>query len=425
MPNTTQLMQFVEDHINSKIVYLLLFFTAFPYITFLVSPTPASYLQPFFIITALLLLCLNVKKIPLHINKDEYLSFLLPFIGAIYIFISLLLKHRLQYSSTAYISPLIFITLIPTYRLALQILGVKKLTQVFIYTVYTYCIVGLIQVFIDPSFLAYLVGGNKTGILPSSIKDGGIRGVIGLASEPTYYASYILGLATVLSATLNSRRTLIISAVALLQIIFIAKSSTVIAILFCAGVLYTILYRQKISSLLALISLFLLAFLISDYFMPSTLRANLLAHELVSLNFRYLIDVDESSSIRITHAILPFVYALKNYMLPEVFFDLTWVQYLKSFDLPWFKNLQEGSRIINGYGEILIIYGFFVLPLVWSIVKTLLKNQGREFPQAYLGVCIFLLLFTSFSFSTPIVAMCYVLYRTDINAIQSNNISEN
>lgn len=410
-----------QHFLNPKLAYMLLFFSAFPYLTFGISPTPAAYLQPFFLIVAIILIALNADKIPLLVLREEWVSFLMSFFGAAFILIVSIFKHKTQYFSAAYLSPFIFIVLVVAYRFVLQqYVSLKELSRIIKYVICIYFLVGLIQLFINPSFLVFLVGGHKTGVFPNV---GGTRGVISLSSEPTYYACYMLGLSAVLTAITSGKKSAMFLIIVLIQVFLIAKSSTAVAVALVAGFICLVSFRRNNILLISSVVV-LFVFFIAYHVLPDTLRIHILMDRLLELDISYFLFGDESTAVRIMNAIFPFIYAFKNYMLPMVLFDQTWVQYLKSFDLIWFKNTPEGSRIISGYGEILVIYGFFVLPMVRCVIKSLLVIQ-KEIQQNYFAVCIFLLLFTSFSFATPVVAIIYVLYNANIKTMQSNYISAN
>lgn len=233
----------IQHYLNPKLAYMLLFFSAFPYLAFEISPTPAAYLQPFFLITAIILVALNADKIPLLLSRDEWVSFFMPFVGAAFILIVSLFKHKTQYFSAAYLSPFIFIILVIAYRFVFQqYVSLKALSRIIKYVICIYFLVGLIQLFINPSFLVFLVGGHKTGIFPN---DGGVRGVISLSSEPTYYACYMLGLAAVLSAITSGKKSAMFLIVVLIQVFLISKSSSGVAVTLVAGFICLVSFRRS------------------------------------------------------------------------------------------------------------------------------------------------------------------------------------
>ena len=159
--------------------------------------------------------------------------------------------------------------------------------------------------------------------------------------------------------------------------------------------------------------------------MASELRALEMFDRLFSGDFLYFILIDESASLRIINALMPFVYVINNYFLPMEIFDLTWSKYLAQFEMPWFKNLPENTRIMSGFAEILVLYGAFVLPLIFKFSNNILGSlkRGGNNKTAFFGLCLFIMMFFTFSFSTPIVALALVIFENLRN--EQNDLNNN
>ncbi len=392
-----------------KMLYALLVFTALPYVTFLASPMPASYLQPFALVCAFIICLINSKKIIKLAKLDDFAILILIFFGLIFILFIKIFNAYLNNDYSAlfefnfgYLSPISFLIIYHAYKSALNQSDLKNIAIIFKWMTLLYFFVGLAQIIINPNFLTFLVGGNKTGLFG----EAGGRGTISLASEPSYYAFQMIAIATIL-ALCESRFFAIL---AILQIFFIAISSTGISILIISIILLLFINKKYQSISLIVLSVLCFILYISKDSLLNGTRLSLLLDVFLNFDFSYFIFTDESTSERFVHAAMPYFFSLKNLLLPNEFFHETWVHYLESFNIPWFYNLEPNSRIMSGFGEILVLYGFFIIPFIIKFTKTLLVNlKSDDFFLAYLILCTFLIMFATYSFSTPTVALIFVL----------------
>jgi hypothetical protein len=84
----------------------------------------------------------------------------------------------------------------------------SKIVKILIYSSLTWLLIGLVQQFVTPSFLSFLVG-QWNEVAEDSILSG--RGVTNLAPEPTHYGFHILLMATTLNYFKNQLLFVIIS----------------------------------------------------------------------------------------------------------------------------------------------------------------------------------------------------------------------
>lgn len=392
------------------------FFTAFPYLTFAVSPIPSSYLQPYFLIVGTIIFLINIKDIKALITLDYLIMLISLLMGALLIGISFLTMNDLstlvKYFNLGYLAPFMFVLLTLVYKFLIRTIELDKIRRFFEFTIIIYLCVGLFQTFIDHSFLVSIVGGMKTGYVETI---GAKRGVISLASEPTYYGFYMVALAGVV-AILRSR---VFDKIAIGQVFFLAVSTTASFIIF-VSLFITSLFNFKIKNrLFSLGFIFFIAIFIFSYVYPNSFRLLFMTNKLFNGNLSYFIYQDESTSIRFFHLVLPFFYLANNYFLPSILFDVSWSQYLEGLGLRWFFATPLNSRIINGIGEPLVIYGIFAFPVIFKFFKELSFFIIRNCPWfKLLAIALIMMMFTSFSFATPVVAFMYALIESNNEKVQ-------
>ncbi len=391
--------------------YILLFFTAFPYVTFSISPIGHGYVQPYCLITGMLVIFLNFRDVKYSATRENLIILFSLVLGVVIFLSAIIFKDDVAKSieagfSLGYLAPFSFILLYLSYKIAINNISKIGFRRIFVFSIFVYLTVGLIQVVHDPNFLVSYVGGGKTGLF-GEVGEG--RGTISLASEPSYYAFHMIALATILSAS-TSIYLLLMSC---LQVIFPAISFSGLIVLVMSMMIHFFSNAKLLKWGILFIIIIIIFLKLAFVYMSSEWRVLEMFDRLFSGDFLYFILIDESASLRIINALMPFVYVINNYFLPMEMFDLTWSKYLSEFGMPWFKNLPENTRIMSGFGEVLVLYGAFVLPLIFKFSNNILWSlkRGGNNTTTFFGLCLFIMMFFTFSFSTPIVALALVVFE--------------
>ncbi len=400
----------IKDRLNIILMFAVLFFTAFPYLTFWISPVPESYLQPFCLLSAILVVILNIRYFKKHVSSNDLRIIAFFLFGLIVILLNMFMRNQLQTTlNGGYLAPIIFFIQYFAYKMIIKKL--KKIHIIFEISIIIYLFVGLMQIAIDADFLTSLVGGNKTGLYGV---DGG-RGTISLASEPSYYAFHMIALSSVVALFGRTKFAML----GLIQVLLIAISATgalIMAVAFISWQFYVARLKDKFFSIIAII----VSGCILVTILPAETRLMSLSERLINGDFAYFFMEDESTSIRLAHAILPYFYAASNYFMPLSFFEASWATYLMRLDTTWFADTLENSRIINGIGEILVLYGLFVVPFLYKFIKVILFSKTDIKPDiTFYKLCMLLVLCASFSFATPIVALFYALLENNVYKLKN------
>lgn len=403
----------IKDRLNFILMHAVLIFTVFPYLTFWISPMPDSYLQPFCLASTLLVVIFNIRYFKKHVSSNDLKIIAFFLFGLIVILLNMFMRNQLQATlNGGYLAPIIFFIQYFAYKII-----IKKLENIYIIfeiSIIIYLFVGIIQISIDADFLTSLVGGNKTGLYGV---DGG-RGTISLASEPSYYAFHMIALSSVVALLGRTKFAML----GLIQVLLIAISATgalIMTVAFISWQFYVARVKDKIISIVAIVASGFILITI----LPAETRLISLSERLINGDFAYFIAEDESTSIRLAHAILPYFYAASNYFMPMSFFEASWATYLMRLDTTWFADTLENSRIINGIGEILVLYGLFVIPFLYKFIKVILFSK-TDIKQdiIFYKLCMLLVLCASFSFTTPIVALFYALLENNACELKKSKI---
>jgi hypothetical protein len=314
---------------------------------------------------------------------------------------SLITDNNLNYG---YIAPFSFFVVLFGLRITSKNININFIYKSIVCSIFIYFFVGLAQYVIDENFLTQVVGGNKSGLL----SNGGGRGTISLASEPSYYGFQIIILLAIIFK-IKSKNYILILLCGAFQVLFLAKSSTALLVLIVALLFLVLLINFSTYKLFlsVLILLFLTIFLIN--FFPKDSRIYELFGALLVEDLGYFIHVDQSTSERFVHAVYPFVCTVQNYGFPSGVFGPLWYQCLNNIDVIWFQDLTDNVRVMSGIGEILLYYGLFSYPFVWLFVSKISNNNTTDLNR-YFSISVILLLLATFTFSNPSVALCYFVY---------------
>jgi len=198
------------------IAYIFIFFCFYPYINIFNLGTDT---QPNALIAgSILLFTLNKKKL-----NTPIILFWVLFILSIFLYFKSTvtffeyLKNILNYLS-------IPLTCTTTYALY-KFYNLKVSFRLFTVIITTYGIVGLAQIYIDPDFLTFLLNESGRGVLI------GGRGSISLTPEPAFYGTICWFFMSFALLSYSKRENIITAINLILQVLFVARSSTALMIL--------------------------------------------------------------------------------------------------------------------------------------------------------------------------------------------------
>lgn len=400
--------------VNFFLSWLLLIFTAYPYLTFGLDFFKDNYIQPFSIITSIIISAINCNRLPINSILLNTLSFVAAVtIIIIYSIFSQQTDRLLNSINIGYLSPLIFLLSLNSYKIALNSIDIIKIRKFFIITIYIYIIVALVQLFLFTDFMTQFIGGHKVGLTDL---DGG-RGAISLASEPSYYAFHMLSVSSLLFL-LGAYRT---SVVGVLQIIFTAFSATAVGTFFLSLILYTIINIKKNIKIIFFLIFIILFFLLITPILLTNSRLNFLLDLIINNDLKSFLIIDQSSSERLYHIIYPYFYSIENLFLPSMIANHTWAEYLAKSNIIWFQNLPMNLRVMSGIGELVIIYGLFSFPLIYLFLKLIYQlhnvnknNTDYTRYRSLFSILILIMLMGTYSLSTPIIGLIYVYFNSQI-----------
>lgn len=328
-------------------------------------------------------------------DKDNFYLFVLFIISFVFLLFS-------NFSFSAFRSfysyaSLFFITFV-SYRTLLYLNGVPY--RFFVITVIIWCVVGFIQLFIDPSFCTILLRGKQGGF---GLETG--RGVTSLSTEPSYYGMMCLFFLIILSLNFSAKRGYNwLFFVIMIQLIVFSRSSIAILVFVLSFVIYAIYKGIKhnilhLFILLILIpifyySIFYLSNYISDYRIGSII-INFMNHPFDLAAF------DGSVQERFSHVYFSLYGTIENYGLPHGFDNF----YISDHGCFYFLDDLEinFSRIMSAFGSILYELGFFAIIFFCVFFKSVRVLVKKDMDNLFCIIILVLILFLGFTFSSSII----------------------
>lgn len=370
--------------------WLFLVFCFFPYVSVLGLSTTAQPNALLFSIFPIVFIRSN------ELPKELYLF------GVVFCFATLLLLFSdlsfLSFRDWANYLSLVFISL-STYKFLRYINGLPY--KFFYAVVCIWLFVGIVQTFIYPSFLSFLVHQMRGAFL-----DG--RGVTGLSSEPTYYG-LMLGLFFVIYLINNYyERSKFLGFLILFQMFLLSRSTTVITLFLLALGVFIVSHRINLKLILsvAVLSIIIPVFMALTINWYKELRIYKVS-QIILDNPERILAADFSVSERVNHVVFPIVGMVENRFLPSGFG--TFGKYLTEkkdsgqyevfFSHTFFR---PSNRILSGHGKVLFEMGG--IGLLVSIGLFSAFKFGFSSPPFLFGFTLyFLLLFAALPFMTATV----------------------
>ena len=369
-----------KDITNSKHIvwakYIFLFFLFFPYITLFESPWS---LQPYaFFVSIVLLFFFKHYKI----NYNILILLIVAFFSILISVLSLSNFINSLRSIANYISlPIIIWAL---YKIKPTSNNVQPFVKT---TAYIYIIVGLIQLFIYPGFLTFLVPhqGNTENLLLSG------RGVSSLTPEPSYFG--FLMLLYFFIALLYKDKFLIFLSSA--SILLLAQSFSAIICLIITILL--ILSLKNIKYFLITIILFVALFLLILNITVDNTRSFIIMQNIITNGFSTTIENDASATGRLYHITYPIVTSFSNFFIPF-----------------GYNGLPNGdTRILSGIAGAIYELGFFSFIIFFVLFNIIYKNNNIKFNlKVGIGIGLLLFILNANQFGMPIFGfiLSYFLY---------------
>ncbi|MEA3117339.1 MAG: hypothetical protein QOI13_609 [Paraburkholderia sp.] len=396
---------------SSKIPFAgaFLFFCFFPYIEIIHTE---SDLQPYAFVMSLAV-CLTARaKMPLEIG--------LLAASAIAAFALWLLDDR---SFFGFRESLSFFSLTTVTAAAVSVLrtshGLSLLRRYVVFATTCWLIVGLIERLVTPSLMS--------AFIPNMSSDS-VRGVTGLATEPSFYGIYCVCLMG-LNYLCNSADRRVFMAL-LFQVIVLAQSSIAVLLLLIF-VSYWVIFFVSIKKLvLALLAVLSILWII-DNVLPQ-LDAMRIAQ--LPLDFiadpRAVLETDASLNARLGHSWFSLLGVFDNWGAPYGFnhFHEYVGKKLGEVDYIWLGRLDANVKIMSGYGAALFELGAFgmLIPIAVALaIKRYLRGRTRV---AIFVVCyVTTVMFSAIQLSLPLLGiMLGVLLafsRPDVGAAGAGRVA--
>jgi hypothetical protein len=285
--------------------------------------------------------------------------------------------------------------------------------------------VGLVQMFLYPSFLSFLLHGWRGGGLSNG------RGVTGLSTEPTYYG-LMLGLFFVIYLINNwYDRSKLLGFLILFQVVFLSWSSTAIIFFLSATGFFLIimLVRLNVKLILSItaLSIVVSVFLVSTIDLYKELRIYKISRVVLD-NPEIILATDFSVSERVNHIVFPVVGMVENKFIPSGYgkFDEYLIAKKNSTTYEVFfrhKLFRPSNRILSGHGKVFFELGG--IGLLISIGLFFAFKFGFSNPQILFGfILYYLLLFAALPFMTATVPfivgnILYIRHEKNENRISA------
>lgn len=286
------------------LLYIMLIFCFFPYLDFLKLGTDT---QPnALLLGCVALLCLKDKKVntPIILLMVTFLlAVMLIFFNDLSLF--LYIKNTVNYLAPPVVA-------LAIYNLMIK-LDMKVDFRFFLGIVLFYGFVSLVQFYIKPDFLTFLITDNTRGNMYMG------RGVISLCPEPAFYGSQCIFLMIFSLLAYNKKQNLIALPIILYQLVFLARSSTALAILVGALILFSLyqILRFRMSYVLGVLLIVLAVTPIIQNKVHDLEQTRAGGHIIeFAKNPLLLTQIDASAGVRFTYMASPFLAMKHNHFLP-------------------------------------------------------------------------------------------------------------
>jgi hypothetical protein len=388
---------------------MILFFCFFPYLDLLHLPTDT---QPNALIFSLpVFFFLIHKKIPTY-----YLISFLLFIVAGLIFISSDFEFGSFLSFSNYFS--VLVVPVTVFFVLKTINGLSY--KFFSNCVYVWGVVGLIQKFLYPNFLNFLLSRS------SDILESTGRGVVGLAPEPTYYGSIVILFFIIYLLNFYRKRDYFLIFILFIQLFVFAISTTAILVLGISVLIFLMLFLVRIKFKFFIYFIAILFLLIGTFSIIMSYYSGSRFYKLATIviSSPELVFFDQSISERFNAIYFSIGSLFENYGFPYGY-NYYKIYMIAKSQLPenslFFLNFQENNynRILSGFGMGIFelgVFGLLIPVLIFYSIRKILNSYSIIFAYILFNI----LLFTAMSLNNSMLLfvignLMYLSYRFDSN----------
>ena len=377
------MIQFLR--INELILY---FFILVP---FLPGFIPNTYTSPYAVIISTVIVFLIKKKI---LPGELLILFIL------FLFSLILLSNGLNFNTmrvlTGYFS--IFIISCGTYFICKIN---KRVNEKLIYTFFLiWFFVGVIQYFINPDFMKSFVVVSKTTY---------DRGVVGLAPEPSYYATVMLFFIAI--SYINNYKFRNTFFLGVFSIIFASASATGLFVLIGFFLIYFFIFllNKNTFKILILLGIFLFIFYLNFDFFSGT-RLHKVIYRFANDPVAIFVN-DASANARMWHIIGSFKGAYDNYLMPNPVnnFDQRtlvlmqdYIDYVHPYTIQTLNN-----KPMSGTGQMFFNLGILSLFYFYVLLKLSYKYFKSSAKAIFVTLSLFLFMTTAIPLTFPMFGFIY------------------
>jgi hypothetical protein len=260
--------------------------------------------------------------------------------------------------------------------------NIKKFVKI---SAITYTLVGIIQLFILPGFLSFLVphqGGAEELLLSG-------RGVSSLTPEPSYFG-FIMLLYFFLGLLFKDKFLIILS---FISIFILAQSITVISCLVFSTTII-LMFKNKFNFIFTIFLIIVLIISLFSFLNSSSLdtRSIILMQNIITDGFSSTIDNDASATGRMFHITYPIISSFSNFLIPF-----------------GYNGLPNGdTRILSGIAGAIYELGFISFIMLYVIYNIVFNNSQLKF-NLRLGLGIGLIIFILNANQIGMPVFCFVL----------------
>lgn len=372
-----------------KLSLLLIIFSFFPFVSFINLGTD---IQPYAFILSVVIIFINKShKIP-----KKLLSVLVVSVFSVFV---LFLDERFGFLQIRSVYNYVSLGVI-SYASYLAFNKINYINEkVMKILINSWFLIGLIQKFLYPGFLMFLVAGDRTSLT---------RGITNLTSEPSFYG-YMLMFAMLFALDFREKRNFYVINL-IIQLLFFSQSAIgiVYIVIYIGLMLIKYLLSLKPKNFIRVTTIILVAVVFGSIFLnlyPNS-RASTLLYRLVQNPDSVYIS-DQSVNARFNHIYNPVVYSIKHFLLPN--------GYSKADRIFYYK------RIMSGYGAAIFELGFMGLILIIGIFNIIYSTKTHQNHRIN-GIFITIIMFSAIQIANPMLPLYlgYLLNLQKINRTKNN-----
>ena len=368
------------------IINLFLFFVFFPYISIYQTGTD---LQPYALLLSLIYNVLFLRKLKVQLS----LFLVCPAISLLFLIFTNF-NFEVVRAIASYLS--LFSITAASYSIFNSTAENHLVKKYFVVATYIWLITAIIEIFWYPEFMKILI---------PNINLDNDRGVVGMATEPSFYGIYCFFL-LFLNYLINNNSK-IIMIILLIQIIILAQSTMAILLLVVVF-MYWALFNISIKNVTIIIIIIAIISCFIFYVFPGfeDYRVIYLLSNLVNDPLG-LIKSDTSLNARGSHIIFSVLGFFDNYGIPHGFGNfgdyvegkIIGVNYI------WLGKIYSNMKIMSGYGSAFYELGVFAFSVPIAVF-IIFNNYFQSKKNLFIATLSFnTVMFSAIQISLPILGL--------------------